>query len=71
MKLIGAIVMFIALMIAVYIGTEAGSYVVHGGLYGASIISIMLLALAVFVGGLLAFWLGKFGYTLFSQKVPS
>lgn len=71
MKLVGAIVMFIALMLAVYIGTETGSYVLHGGLYGASIISIMLLALAVFVGVMLALWLGKFGYSIFSGKVPS
>jgi hypothetical protein len=71
MKFIGAIVMFIALMLAVYIGTSFGAYMFHGGLYRASIVSIMMFALAVFVGMMLALWLGKFGYSIFSGKVPS
>lgn len=68
-KVVGAVIMYIALMIAVYIGFNAYTYTLYGGVYGSSIVGIMLFLFGVFVGWTFAFLLGRFGYRIFSQKV--
>lgn len=63
--------MFITLMLAVYIVTKLVPICFMAVCMGSSIASIMTLTLAVFVGMILPLGLGKFGYSIFSGKVPS
>jgi hypothetical protein len=68
-QILGVLIIFVSALLSVAVGSETGSYILGGGLYASSLLSILLMIFLFMVALLVAFNTCLYGYRMFTNQL--